>query len=53
MMESRNVALPLHWVLLAVRSQSVRAMLFLPSMHTPSERLETSCALATETSAVE
>ena len=53
MMLSRKVALPLRLVLFAVRSQSVSSMEFRPSMHTPSERFDTSAALATWISAVE
>ena len=53
MMVSWKVALLLHWVLLAVSSQSLSVMEFRPSMHTPSERLEVNVALDTVMSAVE
>ena len=47
LMVAENVALPLHLVLFAVRSQSVSSMELTPSMQTPSERLEVSVAFAT------
>ena len=53
MIESKNVALPLRWVLLAVKSQSFSVMVLSPSMQTPSERLEISFAPETVISAVE
>ena len=53
MMVSRKVALPFMEVLLAVRSQLMSVMVFLPSMHTPSDRLLTRVALLTVISAVE
>ena len=53
MMVSWKVALPLHWVLLAVISQFSRVMEFMPSMHTPSERFDTRVAFFTVISAVE
>ena len=53
MMVSRKLALLFIFVLLAVMSQLVSSMLFLPSMHTPSERLEVRVALLTWISAVE
>ena len=43
----------MHWVLLAVMLQFSRVMVFLPSMHTPSDRLDTSVAFFTVISAVE
>ena len=51
MMESKKAACPLRCVLFAVRSQLFRVMEFFPSMHTPSERFETSFALLTVISA--
>ena len=53
MIVSRKVALPLHWVLLADRSQFSRVMEFLPSMQTPSDRFESRVAFFTVMSAVE
>ena len=43
----------MHFVLLAVMSQFSRVMLFMPSMHTPSDRLDTRVAFFTVISAVE
>ena len=53
MMVSWKVALPLQAVLLAVRSQFSRVILFLPSIHTPSDRLDTRVAFLTVISAVD